>query len=454
MAELKLYQLEQQLQTPINFWKAKCYLFTGEESFLKEDLIEKTLRALKIPRDGVEYVDAEAKEGRQGLVSTLNTIGFDGDRKIVIVRNAEFIDAATCKYLYESWDNSDIPDTVLPVFLAEKVDQRRKLWQLVKEEGIFVHFWSMFEDKLIVWVGQRMRAAGLKFERGCDNLLASLCGNNLLKITKEIEKMTLFGQTITQNNIREMVKKNEEAKRYDIDELFCQRQIGKLIVLLCELDEADIEPKDIAMTLARCARHAIQAKSYLKNKQEFAEQLLNAGKQIAALQNRKDWPGISKRNDIMKAAGTLIKSISAQDKMCWTSLIKLGSMGEPEETIVTQETTKEADAAEPKKKGRGGKAKKVVDFTHDEEKEKEKKEIEAQKKQTRDAAYEAKNHNIWAEERAGNIARAFLAADKYSDQELLGILIDTSKLYFSLFMGEGDLIRAKIDTILVKLMTN
>lgn len=448
MPEIKLYQLEQQIQRPDNFWKAKCYLFTGKENFLKEELIDKCQKNAKIPRDGIEHIDAESKEARQEIISTLNTVGFDDFRKVVIIRNAEYIDASICKYLYESWDSSGIPDTVLPIFLAEDVDKRRRFWQLVREEGVSCQFWPMFEDQLLKWTMQRLQMTGLKFERGCDTLLVSLCGNNLRKISKEIEKIALLGEAITQKNIQAMVKKTDDAKKYDIEELFCQRQIAKLFTLLQDLGD-NIEPKDIAMAIGRCVRHALQAKSYLEQKKEYAEQLLNAGKQILALQHRKDWPGISKRNEIIKAAGVVINGVASQEKNQWTSAIKLEAMDDSEEKVVTKESlAQDAEVETGKKKGKG---KRNIEINLDAEKEKE--ALAEQKKRAKDSSTEAYNHNIWANKSAGNITRAFLTADKYSTQELLATLVQMSKIYFSQFVGDGHLIRANIDATLIELMT-
>ena len=449
MAEIKSYELEKRFAArPQSFWECPVYLLIGEESFLKEELISDVCRRLKIKeRDIVDRFDGEIVDGRD-LMASLETTSFDENKRIVLIYNADKIDNDTCKKMYEFWEQAGFPQSALPIFITENrtgVDGRRQLWKLVKEEGLWAKFWTLFEDKVLSWIRQRATMLKIKLARGCDMTMVELCGNDLRKISKELEKLSLVydQNTITPETIRFMVRKSTEVSKYEIEDQFVTRNIQGVTSLLLEVGDK-AEPKDITMGLLRCTRHALQAQFYLKDNQDFAFQLAEVGKQICALARRGDWNSISKRGEMIKAGDAIIAGIPMQTKMMWSGDYNFNKSAESSET-----TTQTDIIEEDGKKKRKTKKDKIANY--EVEAETKKAEVEAKRKANQDLSYDVSNHNIWAQRGSIPIAKAFLMAKKYSEAELISTMIKLSQLYCSVWLGEGDLIQGKLETVLAEL---
>ena len=444
MAELKSYMLEKKLwNNPAQLWNYPAVLLLGEESYLKEELIDHVTQKLNITKhSGLEKIDADLAKD-DDIFYALETASFDDYKKVIIIYNADKIKPNTCKRIYELWDKGGFPESSLPIFLADKVDGRRPFWRLVKEEGVWTKYWKMFEDRLVTWTSQRMQLAKVRTNGLVAEEIVALCGNDPKKIAREVNKLALVYESsvVTQEIVREMVPKSAEASKFDIEDAFMMRNIKHLFYLLNELEDS-VDAKGVILSLIRYCRHALQARYYLNKRDSQAIQLANLGKQIYQASKVKDWTNISKRISLIKVATDIIDKIPATEKMIWTGDRPLF----PEEVEDTPSPNE--DESEPASgKGKKKKNKKAENFDIDADTKKE--AAQSGKKRRSEEAYDLYCHNVWAQKNSVPITKAFTIASKYDDKELLNLLSQLSKAYYSIWVGEEYLLRAKLNTILL-----
>lgn len=447
MPEIKSYELEKQLKAkPQTLWEYPAYLLIGEETFLKEELIANICQGLKIKeKDYVIRLDAESIDGRD-LIAMLETTSFDELKKIIVIYNADKIDAETCKQMYSFWDQAGFPESNLPIFVAENVDGRKTLWKLVKEEGLWTKFWPLtFADKVLAWIKQRALAVKVKLAPKADLAIFEQCGNDLRKIAKELDKFAMVYEQapVTADTVKFMIKKSIEVSKYELEDQFAARNIKNVLSLLLEPSNA-IEPKDIVMGFLRCTRHAMQAKFHVKQDPDIAFQLTEIGKIICAKKQYEDWNSFLKRNEMIKAGDAIIDTVPMQTKMIWSGDYVFQT---------NQAANKNEDETQDKKKRKTKKEKLENYQIEDAQKAAEDAALEAQKKIERDLAYDVYNHNIWAQRGSIPIAKAFFMASQYSESELTNAMITLSKLYCSVWQGEGELIMNKLECMLAELQT-
>lgn len=445
MPEIKSYELEKRLKSkPQTIWEYPAYLLIGEETFLKEELITSICQGLKIKeKDYVVRLDAESIDGRD-LIATLETTSFDDLKKMIVIYNADKIDAETCKQMYTFWDQAGFPESNLPIFIADNVDGRKTLWKLVKEEGLWTKFWPLtFADKVLSWIKQRASAIKVKLAPKADLAIFEQCGNDLRKIAKELDKFALVYEQapVTPDMVKFMIRKSTEVSKYELEDQFAARNIKNVLSLLLEPGNT-AEPKDIVMGFLRCTRHAMQAKFHVQHDQDIAFQLTEIGKIICVKSQYEDWNSFLKRNEMIKAGDAIIDTVPMQTKMMWSGdyMFQAG-----------QATDKKDDEPQDKKKRKTKKEKLENYQIEDAQKAAEAAAVEVEKKVERDLAYDVYNHNIWAQRGSIPIAKAFFMANQYSEAELTKILITLSKLYCSVWLGEGDLILNKLECMLAEL---
>ena len=435
--EVKAYQLEKQVKTnPENFWDTSAYLFVGEESFLKEDFLSMSMKALKVSRDGVNRIDAASVSGEE-VLATLNTKQMSDERTIIIIDNADKIPNEICQKLYEMWERNGFPVEILPVFIADSVTNR-KLWGLIKEEGTWCKFWQMFSNEIPKWTLNKMASAGIKAEKGVEYVISSLCNFNLRQIVKEIEKLSLIDTYLNERIVRQYIRGVENVDKFMLDDKLIKRELGELHVLLEKLLRiTDTPVKDVVMGYARLTRHAIQARFYIDKNEQAAGTLVNLSKQLMQLDNASDWQTISKRIELSKSAATIVDSVPMLEKMSWTGKLPF--------TLEDEDTETQAPQEQLDKKKR----KKLLSFDADQEARQA--ELEAKKEKRKWEESELYNHNIWYQKNTFSILKTFYMATVYTEAELQQMLLTFLQIYQTLF-SEGELLmRERLECFIAKL---
>jgi hypothetical protein len=321
-----------------------------------------------------------------------------------------------------------------------------QIWKLVQEEGVWCKFWALFEDRIPQWIRERFNTFGIKADTGTDLTLIELCGNDLRKIAREIEKLALvFNNRITPENVRFLVKKSVEASKYDIEDRFVVRDMAGTCLLIEDLKD-QIQSRELLSTFVRYTRHACQAKFHIDSGEAFASQLAELAKHVHAMGTKRDWNSISKRNELITAAGALIGGVPMTTKMIWTGNLPLNKEEVVTEEVTAETVAKESDDSEDKKKKRKTKKDKLSNFDIDAEKKK--RELEEKKKAGRELSMEISSHNVWSQKATLPLLKAFLMASHYTTPELSSMLLKLSTLMNE--FGEEEWQRASLEVLLLE----
>ena len=182
-------------------------VFAGDEPFFKEEGLEAYVEALR--EDGpLSENTFEIKPGEKAnaagdrLIRDLATPMLFGGPVLIVVREGQDVLKAAAPVLAEVLGGKRmLPGRV--VFFANSVDGRSKFAKLLKESGGFVECKKLFataapwqrggseETELSKWTLSRARRSGLKITRDAAGFLASHTGNDLLRISGEIDKMVM-----------------------------------------------------------------------------------------------------------------------------------------------------------------------------------------------------------------------------------------------------------------------
>jgi DNA polymerase-3 subunit delta len=120
-------------------------------------------------------------------------------------------------------------DTILLITLPklERVQANSKWHQAVEKLGVVVQIWPVEGKRLIPWIEQRLRRAGLIPDAGVVEMLADRVEGNLLAASQEIEKLLLlYGQgVVTPEKLIEAVA---DSARFDIFNLVDTLLVGDI----------------------------------------------------------------------------------------------------------------------------------------------------------------------------------------------------------------------------------
>jgi len=150
------------------------------------------------------------------------------ERQVVIVKEAQEIadlKKKEAENLFLSYLKNPVPTTILLFCHKYKtIDRRKSLGKALKEKAILVTTKKLYENQIPEWITKYLEQRGFRITEKARHMLADAIGNNLQRLSNEIDKMIL--------NFKEPIKLEAQhielyigiSKEYNVFEL--QKALG------------------------------------------------------------------------------------------------------------------------------------------------------------------------------------------------------------------------------------
>ena len=153
----------------------------------------------------------------QGIISYAKRYPMMSNYQVVIVKEAQ--DLVNIDDLV-SYVEHPLNSTILVIcYKYKKIDKRKKLIKLIEKNSVFFESAKLYDNKVPDWITGWLKLEGYGISLKAALLLSDYLGNDLLKITNELEKLFINipkGSEITTNHIEENIG---ISKDYNIFEL-------------------------------------------------------------------------------------------------------------------------------------------------------------------------------------------------------------------------------------------
>ncbi|QYR20169.1 DNA polymerase III subunit delta [Paenibacillus sp. sptzw28] len=275
-------------------WKAgrfrPVYVLYGKDRYRMRQFIA-TLTETLLPKDerelGIVKFDT-SESAIEEAVAEADTLPFFASRKLVIIRDQSVLAAAQGKenkiehqtdrllaYLQQPCESSVIVFQVM----ADKLDERRKVVKLIKEQNALIPFQELQENELLQWTVKRAEEQGRVMTREAAELLLARTGTNMQQLAHEVDKLCLHagpGGAIGAGEVEMLIASTVEEDVFALIDAMASLQVEKALKLYAELLLRREEPIKIAALIARQLRIMLQVKELEQQRyspQQMAGQL-------------------------------------------------------------------------------------------------------------------------------------------------------------------------------------
>ncbi len=163
----------------------------------------------------------------------------------------------------ESYCENPLKSTIFVVSYKEKtLDKRTKLSKVITKAGEVFTSEKIKDYKLVEWVMEYMRHLQIDMNSKATALLVEFVGNDLSRITNEIEKITVnLGnrKSITEDDIEKFVGVSKEYNAFELQSALSNRNLEKAIKII-QYFEAN--PKAAPIQLVLPALYGFFSKLY------------------------------------------------------------------------------------------------------------------------------------------------------------------------------------------------
>jgi len=187
------------------------------------------------------------------VIEQARTFPVFAERRLIIIKNVHEATANQLDGLL-SYIEDPVPETVL-LLTAEKIDARRKIFQLLKKTGKVIEFKKIYENQLPSFVRDLAKTFNVTLTGEGLKLFCKRVGTNLVEVQGELEKLVGYlgdRDLADENDVAAIISDTRIESIFDLTDALGQ---GDLSTALKLLDRLMAEGQAPLMILAMMARH-------------------------------------------------------------------------------------------------------------------------------------------------------------------------------------------------------
>ena len=210
------------------------YFFWGDEPYYIDKLsefIENTILS-EGERDFNQTVIYGADTNVTEIIATAKRFPMMAEYQVVIVREAQGIFDFNQKMddLTAYAKNPQKSTILVFAYKYKKADARKTFFKEIKKSGIIFESKKKYENELPNWISKVLSGKGYKIEQKAIFMLVEFLGNDLEKISKELDKLTDIlekGTLITPLHIEENIGVSKDFNIFELNSAIAYRDVLK-----------------------------------------------------------------------------------------------------------------------------------------------------------------------------------------------------------------------------------
>ncbi len=230
-------------------------LLHGQEPYFIEEGVRAVLEATVLPEN--RDFNLSRFQGREfkamEVVEQARTFPVFAERRLVLIKNIHEASTDQLDGLLAYVEDS-VPETVL-LLTAEKIDARRKLFQILKKTGTVIEFKKIYDNQLPSFVRELASSLKITLTGGGLKLFCKRVGTNLVEVRGELEKLAGYlgeRDLADENDVAAIVSDTRIESIFDLTDVLGQGDRATTLVLL---DRLLAEGQAPLMVLSMMTRH-------------------------------------------------------------------------------------------------------------------------------------------------------------------------------------------------------
>lgn len=245
---------------------APVYVVAGDEPLLLQEALDAIRAAASARGYGErEVLDADKQFEWSRLVQACGSLSLFASRRLIELRLPSGSPGAEGADLLQQLASRPPQDVLLLVACgALDARQRGSAWYLALENaGVGVYAWPIGAGEFEVWLGGRLRGAGLQPEPEALRELAERTQGNTLAAAQDVAKLALlFPQgRIGPDQVREAVADSARFDAFDLSDRILSGDAAGAVRALARLRQEGVEVLELLGALTWCLRQWAEAQA-------------------------------------------------------------------------------------------------------------------------------------------------------------------------------------------------
>ncbi|PRP66896.1 DNA polymerase III subunit delta [Nonlabens agnitus] len=175
--------------------------------------------------------------------------------QVIIVKEAQHLSSKLTQM--ESYMENPSATTILVFnFKYKKPDGRTKVFKNIKKNGVVFESKTIYDNQMPNWISGHLKEMGYSIEPKATQMLVEFIGNDLSRISNELEKLTIVhdkSQPITPQAIEENIGFSKDFNNFELRKALGNRDTVKVHRIINYFSE---NPKDNPIVLTTAQLHS------------------------------------------------------------------------------------------------------------------------------------------------------------------------------------------------------
>lgn len=197
-----------------------------------------------------QFYGKEATAGQ--ILEAAMTYPVFAEKRLVTVKDAHQLPAAELEKLLP-YLQDPIPETCL-LFIAAKIDNRRKFFQQFKKSGTLVEFKPLSEREIPQYIRNTLDQRDVKISADAVHLFCSMVSGHLHEVHTELDKLVTYIGTATLIDVKDVqavVSRGRAENIFELGNAVGRGDVAKALTLTLRLSHAGEAPLKILSLLVR-----------------------------------------------------------------------------------------------------------------------------------------------------------------------------------------------------------
>jgi DNA polymerase III subunit delta len=158
-------------------------------------------------------------------------------------------------------------DFSVVIFIADDLDKRRRFAKLMLENCVSVEFANLSDMELLTWAKGKLKELNAQADEKALRQIVGLVGNNVLKLTNEIEKLVtaaLPDSIITYELVEKLVPNSRELSNFELTDYLLSKNRVRALQILNKILNDGAEPLMLLGLIANNFRRLFLAKELMR----------------------------------------------------------------------------------------------------------------------------------------------------------------------------------------------
>lgn len=219
---------------------APIYFLHGKEPYFSSLLVERIVD-LAIPvseKSFNEQIIYGKDSGVGNVINAARRFPMMAERQLIVVKNADTLQDINTKEstdLLKSYIENPLPSTVLVLHFNVAVDERKAWVKALVKHGFVYKSAQLYDNELPDFVQDYCRSKGCNISLKATHLLIEHTGNDLPKLTKEVDKILVnlsVDQSIEETHVEKFVGISKDFNVFELQKALGRRNFSQSFMII------------------------------------------------------------------------------------------------------------------------------------------------------------------------------------------------------------------------------